>query len=97
MSNDKSREQFEAWVKDCYPNQSLERFNPLHGVTEGEYTGFTVQHCWIAWQASRSALVIELPRPYESAPPYACYEGGWNEMRGESVDAIEAAGLKVKP
>ena len=56
MSNEKIREQFEAWVKANWPNQSLERFNPLHGVTEGEYTGFTVQHSWDAWQASRAAI-----------------------------------------
>jgi len=57
MSNSKVREEFEAWVMSNWPNQSLGRFNPLHGVTEGEYTGFTVQHCWEAWQASRKALV----------------------------------------
>ncbi|MNF17814.1 hypothetical protein D3C80_2215400 [compost metagenome] len=49
------------------------------------------------WQASREAVVVELPKAYESAPPYASYEGGWNDMRVEVVDAIEAAGLKVVP
>lgn len=48
------------------------------------------------WQASREAVVVELPSPYESAPPYACYEGGWNDMRVEAVDGIEEQGLKVK-
>lgn len=95
MDTNKMREQFEAWVLSEYPNQSLERFNPLHGVTEGEYTGFTVQHCWQAWQASRSAVVVELPSAIES-PPYACFQSGWNDMRGEAVDAIEAQGLKVE-
>ncbi len=47
------------------------------------------------WVASRADLVIELPQPMK-APPYTSYEGGWNDMRGEAIDAIEAAGVKVK-
>ncbi len=47
------------------------------------------------WVASRRELVIELPQPMK-APPYASYEGGWNDMRGEATDAIEAAGVRVK-
>ncbi|WOB61306.1 MULTISPECIES: hypothetical protein [Pseudomonas] len=48
-----------------------------------------------AWQASREAVVVELPSPMD-APPYASYEGGWNDMRDEAVDGIEEQGLKVK-
>lgn len=89
--SDKMRDEFEAWVILNWPNQSLDRFNPLHGVTEGEYMGFTVQHCWEAWQASRSAVVIELPSADEFDVPSFAHDaivGCWN--------AIEAAGLKVK-
>lgn len=86
MSESKMREEFEAWVISNWPNQSLGRFNPLHGVTEGEYTGFTVQHCWEAWQASREALAIELPSE----------EPGYMYYAPDVVAAIEAAGLKVK-
>ena len=50
-----------------------------------------------AWFKSRAAIEVELPSPYPSAPPYASYEGGWNEMREEAKDAIESLGLKVKP
>lgn len=90
MDTNKMREQFEAWVLSEYPNQSLERFNPLHGVTEGEYTGFTVQHCWQAWQASREAVVVELPK-FDDYP--ASIE---RDMRESLRAAIEAQGLKVK-
>jgi len=31
-----------------------------------------------------------------NAPPYASYEGAWNDMRGEAIDAIEAAGVTVR-
>jgi len=47
------------------------------------------------WVASRAELVIELPQTMK-APPYASYEGGWNDMRGEAIDAIEAAGVTVR-
>ncbi|TWC17112.1 hypothetical protein FBY06_11840 [Pseudomonas sp. SJZ085] len=63
----------------------------------GRFEMVWVQTSWIAWQASRAALVVELPKAYDSAPPYACYEGGWNDMREEAADAIEAAGGTVKP
>lgn len=52
---------------------------------------------WLGWQASRESMVIDLPGAFESAPPYACYEGGWNDMRDEVKESIEAAGLKVAP
>lgn len=47
------------------------------------------------WMAARRDLVVELPQPMD-APPYASYEGGWNDMRGEAIDAIEAAGVTVR-
>lgn len=40
-------------------------------------------------------LVVQMPQPMK-APPYASYEGGWNDMRGEAIDAIEAAGVTVR-
>jgi hypothetical protein len=43
------------------------------------------------------SVVVELPGKISNAAPYACYEGGWNDMHDESKDAIEAAGLKVAP
>ena len=45
MDTNKMREEFEAWVLREWPEQSLARF------TTGEYQGFTVEHCWKAWQA----------------------------------------------
>ena len=88
MSESKMREEFEAWVISNWPNQSLGRFNPLHGVTEGEYTGFTVQHCWEAWQASREALVIALPQQSGA-------NLDWNQAIRYCHQAIESHGLKV--
>jgi hypothetical protein len=93
MNTDKMREEFEAWVVSNWPNQSLDRFNPLHGVTEGEYTGFTVQHCWDAWQASRAALAVNLPKPLPSGD----YRMTVPFYKAADVhEALSAAGIEVK-
>ena len=49
-----------------------------------------------AWQASRAALVVMLPPHDKNEKPYACYEGGWNDMRNETIEAITAAGVAYK-
>ena len=87
MDTNKMREQFEAWVLREFPEQSLARF------TTGEYQGFTVEHCWQAWKASRETVVVTLPRitGHEYDPlADADYREGCRE-------AIEAQGLKVTP
>ena len=61
----------------------------------GRFEWVWVQTSWVAWQASRAAVVVELPARVD-AKPYACYEGGWNDMHDEAREAIESAGLKVK-
>ena len=97
--NDKMREEFESWVKQSYPNQSLDQFN------NGEYQGFTLNHCWDAWNASRQAVVIELP-PEPTVPdePEEAIDDSFMDgyyaaqgMRNACVQNIKAAGLKVKP
>ncbi|WP_430310635.1 hypothetical protein [Pseudomonas sp. PONIH3] len=86
------REQFEAWVLREWSEQSLARF------TTGEYQGFTVEHCWQAWQASREALVVELParQVYESHADTSSFKDGFNRCHTESRDLIEAQGLKLE-
>ena len=97
MNTNKMREQFEAAVKAKWPGIRMLRVNRPGSPVDGEYELPGLEGAWWGWQASREAVVVELPRPYESAPPYACYEGGWNDMRVEAVDVIEAQGLKVAP
>jgi len=75
---DKAIAEFEAWW-DRQPHR--EQFEDVKEQMRN------------VWLASRRELVIELPQPMK-APPYASYEGGWNDMRGEAIDAIEAAGAK---
>lgn len=96
MDTYKMREQFEAWVLANWPEQSVARF------TTGEYQGYTVEHCWQAWQASREAVVVELPPKISW---HNTTEGGFVRPEAEHYDeaiedcrsAIEAQGLKVAP
>ncbi|WP_122563897.1 hypothetical protein [Pseudomonas viridiflava] len=80
MSNDKVREQFEAWALSC--NQMIDKAN-------GVYLVRSVDCLWVAWRASREALVIDLP-------------DAWHQDRQRLMDAdevseaIEAAGVRVE-
>lgn len=88
-----SREEFEAWASSPAFGLSPGHFKKDE---EGEYINYPAHCYWLVWQASRQALVVELPPVDKAEKPYACYEGGWNDMRREAVEAIEAAGARVK-
>ncbi|WP_285359892.1 hypothetical protein [Pseudomonas sp. fls2-241-TYG-175] len=81
MINDKVREQFEAWALSC--NQMIDKAN-------GVYLVRSVDCLWVAWRASREALVIDLP-------------DAWHQDRQRLMDAdevsetIQAAGLRIQP
>ncbi|EKT4497345.1 hypothetical protein QEM27_005170 [Pseudomonas putida] len=91
MDTNKMREQFEAWVLREWPEQSLARF------TTGEYQGFTVEHCWQAWKASREAVVVNPAWPDH-------YDYTNSDVAGAAVldcrtafqKAMKAQGLKVE-
>lgn len=89
----KMREQFEAWILENWPGQYLDRFET------GEYHGFTLEHCWKAWQASREAVVVELPDSIVGARRYQHAEAAFAHKEGidDCREAIEAQGLKVAP
>jgi len=99
MTNDKMREEFEAWVSGKWPETELGQFN------DGEYCGFTLQHCWAAWQASRAAVVVELPpAPEVPEDPEEAIDDSHMDayhsavrMRKGCAKSVEAAGLQVKP
>lgn len=92
---DPVREQFEAWMhrEFAWPIGLL---SLAWDESTGTYKEANFHIGWTAWKASRAAVVVELPSAIES-PPYACFQSGWNDMRGEAVDAIEAQGLRVAP
>uniref|UniRef100_A0AAU6W2Z4 Uncharacterized protein n=3 Tax=unclassified bacterial viruses TaxID=12333 RepID=A0AAU6W2Z4_9VIRU len=100
MSNDKRREEFEAWAR-----HDLGWEDDDFRLVDGDYYWGTTGEALRAWQASRKALVIELPAsPYmpdsepESMTGYELGEAqGRCDMWANVRAAIEAAGVKVKP
>lgn len=96
---DISREQFEA----RYPVPEGACWN----AEQGRYVLFHLKLCtvakyerfvenWVCWQASREAVVVELPDRKEGK--YFSLRG-FDEVRfcADVMAAIEAAGLKVAP
>lgn len=82
------RKEFEDWSATHYYLGGCEV-----DVEDGEYKDPDMQYAWEGWKASRESLVIELPTG-------GYFAGHDNEHMMESRDvreAIEAAGLKVKP
>ena len=93
MSNSKMREDFEVW--ECYSDQGPQT-DPIwmeYSSASNAYGILSVQANWIVWQASREALVIELPM----GGYWAGYDNEHMMESRDVRDAIEAAGVKVKP
>ncbi len=105
------REQFEAAWRERYPMHADEGLIRSR-VDPESYVNTRTKDGWWAWQASRAALVVELPQ-------IVAYEAGYDSLRdneyasqsGEFFDAdevfalhrsdevraaIEAAGVTVK-
>ncbi|WP_447841352.1 hypothetical protein [Enterobacter ludwigii] len=91
---DESRKQFEEWAIKSGHNISLD--------ARGRYVFSYTATAWAGWQASRAAIEIELPRR-----KIVCASGYGNgylvdSLMGdaleydETVEAIRAAGIKVK-
>lgn len=98
MDAKKMREEFEVSMQGMTFSVDLSRGN--HGCYRSLRT-HELYCSWVSsWQASREAVVVELP-PHEE---YRC-DTSWEEARqdaynralDESRSAIEAQGLKVAP
>ncbi|EOC1198707.1 hypothetical protein AAAW50_002903 [Cronobacter sakazakii] len=87
---DKSREQFEAAIKQKYDDLIDQR---VCKNGDGDYMAWDMQVAWWAWQTSRAAVEIELPKP-----AYQRYEiqAIANLTIHKCKRSIISAGLKVK-
>ena len=83
--SEKMREAFELWAISCHMCTYLD------GV---EYRHQSTEWAWMAWQASRAALVVELPeKPYcAQGMAYPDYSDALKDCRR----AIESSGVKCK-
>lgn len=83
---EESRKQFEAWFKSDY-----------HPDKTGPYLKDAM---FFAWQASRAAIEIELPKQNARYPFDEAFDDGYTAGKNGAIqdcaDAISAAGLTVK-
>ncbi len=99
---DISREQFEQWAKDRYSwhlhDDARDPEDRTLASWDGEiYGNRIVEGMWQAWQASRAAVVVELPPKWNDATH--SNKQAWDCGIDDARMAIEAQGLKceVKP
>ena len=91
------RELFQKYMADNHPSIGIRCYGEAQGCTGcNDFEDDVASAMYGAFNAALDAVVIELPDSYADAPRYACYEGGWNDMRGETVDAIESTNLGLK-
>ena len=96
MDTNKMREQFESFAREVL-DWSDDEFR-LASDGKSYYWGATGE-AWVFWQASRKAVVVELPE-LRSVPDRDCWARtnglGFNNALKESRQMIEAQGLKVE-
>ena len=88
MDTNKMRAEFEAAWRARYPAHgdiALKR----SGLDPEDYCNTRVKDAWWAWQASREAVVVELPKDIVTMAGPVLYA---DDVRA----AIEAQGLKVE-
>lgn len=105
--SEQMRKGFEAAYRNACLNRPIPRFDPAVFAKDhcDCYVNTTVESAWWAWQASREALVIELP-PAPNVPdePEDAIDDSFMDsyyaalgMRHACANFIKAAGLKVTP
>lgn len=96
MDTNKMREDFVAWLK-TQPHVLNVGFNK----STGKFVLAEDETAWQAWQASRAAVVVELPEAdqlldyYDAANTNPTFNA--EGMREDLVVQLEGLGLRVKP
>jgi len=88
---EKMRAEFEEWITSTPLEKPVHR-NPESSGFPGQYRAYEVQLAWESWQASRAALVVELPKSHPRHRD-SCIDVMDAEL---VVEAIEYAGVRVK-
>ncbi len=93
---DKSRQQFEYWY---FNNHNHEQKYPLHKDESGEYFYDGTRKAWVAWQASRESLEVELPVKIPTMDDDSFEEGlceGYNNAIDDFKQILISSGVKIK-
>lgn len=87
---DKMREEFEEWaVSAGYITKMVIPMTGEDSQKKAIYANGQTRSAWKAWQASRKALVVELPDFFVSGIDAAVY-------RDDVIEALDAAGVSYK-
>lgn len=84
---DKMQREFEQWAVNFKGTLNLPLF--VLKDEDGVYTDGMARMAWIAWQASRAALVVELPE-------YVADSAIRNKAIDEIKTKLDKAGIKYK-
>lgn len=87
-----SREQFETWVKEETGFDLWRTEYPMTEWDNQQYKCHQTNLAWLAWQASRAEIEIELPNQF----PGEYYLDRDVIYADELIEELEQAGLKVK-
>ena len=88
----KSRGQFEKWVKEETGFDLWRTEYPMTEWDDQQYKCHQTNLAWMAWQASRAAIEIELPNQF----PGEYYLDRDVIYADELIEELEQAGLEVK-
>lgn len=80
-----SREQFEKW----YRAEEIDESAFLQRDAAGNYSLVAVQKLWLTWQASRKAVVVELPPRADTGEDLGGWPNDWGaERQNKIIDRI---------
>lgn len=105
MSIENMRSEFEAWyLREYFEGDDQCGMEWLSTEPCGGYRHAEPSKQWKVWQASRAALVVELPKLAGLEKPFTGTDmaeiredNKYNLALRHCRDAIEAAGVRVKP
>ncbi|EPU3839116.1 hypothetical protein ACVWU7_002699 [Providencia stuartii] len=89
MQIDKSRQQFEEWFA---PQKEEMKRNGLGMISITRMH----QRQWMAWQASRESLEVELPTKEPNPSQNNSYAFGYNRAITEATELLNRQGVKIK-
>jgi hypothetical protein len=88
---EKMREEFAEWFEECTGWEPVEY--PNHKI---------VAMCWLAWRASRDAIVVEIDSHTEfeiehiASPEKYGYSIGWIDGRNYAAKQVRDAGISIQ-
>lgn len=86
------REDFETWRCEADDGPQTDPIWMIYDAA-GNYGAAEIQRDWVTWQASRAALVVELPKAYR----VCAVEGDHDAFKSSSVlSSLAASGIMVK-